>query len=538
VANEITIVVRARNEVGNLFGMIKRDAARAGGEAGDAITEQITEKIRVVRDDPALRESGAGIGETIGRSISERVSERVRVSVDETVRRSTDGRLRDAVGGGGTDREHVTVSERGREHVRVSVDVDKKSFVQQLRDALSGGSGFISDGLKTGFSAFFSGDAITGMLKSLGIAVAGILGAPAIGGALVAGIMTAVGGGAIAVGVAAAFKDPAIQGAAKDLKGRIQQVWMDFGQNFKPAVVKFLEGGLDVLKQMKPYIEDLGKVLGPVAEKLATGVIGFLQNFLPSVDRMAKASAPLIETLAGELPGIGDALGRMFDHISEGGPAANIFFNDLLNVIQLILPAIGKLIHLLAGLYVVVRPAITGVISLFLDLFGDILSGAAKAFGWVPGIGPKLRRAASEFRDFQQKASRALAGIKDRNVRVTVRAVWDSALGTAGQVANILSANGYAHGGIKGAANGSTSSGLTWVGEHGPELISAPPGSRIWSNPDSIRMAGAASGNSGTPLLVQLVLDGKQIASATVDPMRRFVAQNFGGDVQAALGKG
>jgi DNA-binding transcriptional MerR regulator len=47
-------------------------------------------------------------------------------------------------------------------------------------------------------------------------------------------------------------------------------------------------------------------------------------------------------------------------------------------------------------------------------------------------------------------------------------------------------------GGIVGAAaSGGIRSGLTWVGEHGPELADLPVGSRVWSNPDSRRKAQA-----------------------------------------------
>ncbi|WP_234539439.1 phage tail protein [Streptomyces shenzhenensis] len=49
---------------------------------------------------------------------------------------------------------------------------------------------------------------------------------------------------------------------------------------------------------------------------------------------------------------------------------------------------------------------------------------------------------------------------------------------------------GKASGGIVGAAaSGGLRSDLTWVGEHGPELLDLPAGARVWSNPDSRRLA-------------------------------------------------
>lgn len=97
---------------------------------------------------------------------------------------------------------------------------------------------------------------------------------------------------------------------------------------------------------------------------------------------------------------------------------------------------------------------------------------------------------------------------------------------------------GYASGGIAGAASGATSSGLTWVGERGPELMSLPPGTAVHSAGDSKRIAGSGMDAAGGPMIVQLHVDGHVIAQAMVDPQRKFVQQNFGGSVQAAYGVG
>lgn len=97
--------------------------------------------------------------------------------------------------------------------------------------------------------------------------------------------------------------------------------------------------------------------------------------------------------------------------------------------------------------------------------------------------------------------------------------------------------SGLASGGIKGAASGATSSGLTWVGENGPELMSLPAGTAVKSAGDSRRLAGGMDGAGGA-MIVQLHVDGHVIAQAMVDPQRKFVQQNFGGNVQKAYGVG
>ncbi|MEU6397883.1 hypothetical protein ABZ867_12985 [Streptomyces cinnamoneus] len=99
---------------------------------------------------------------------------------------------------------------------------------------------------------------------------------------------------------------------------------------------------------------------------------------------------------------------------------------------------------------------------------------------------------------------------------------------------------GMAHGGIIGAAGGGARSRMTLVGEQGPELVDLPPGSRVRSNPDSKRIAAgmaASGGSGGGPIVVQVMLDGRQVARAMVDPLQAEVSR-LGGNVQQVLGRG
>jgi hypothetical protein len=92
---------------------------------------------------------------------------------------------------------------------------------------------------------------------------------------------------------------------------------------------------------------------------------------------------------------------------------------------------------------------------------------------------------------------------------------------------------GLAHGGIKGAASGMVASGLTWVGETGPELISLPPGAAVRSAGDSARaLAQDRSGQgNNTPMIVFVQLDGQTIARATLPSLQKINRTEFAGDV-------
>lgn len=56
----------------------------------------------------------------------------------------------------------------------------------------------------------------------------------------------------------------------------------------------------------------------------------------------------------------------------------------------------------------------------FLEWAGGIVDAAATAFGWVPGIGPKLREARDRIREFREETNREIAHIKDKKITITV----------------------------------------------------------------------------------------------------------------------
>jgi TP901 family phage tail tape measure protein len=60
------------------------------------------------------------------------------------------------------------------------------------------------------------------------------------------------------------------------------------------------------------------------------------------------------------------------------------------------------------------------LISRILGFFSRIINGASKAFGWLPGLGPKLKDAANKFNTFKNGVNRALNGVNNRTVHVNV----------------------------------------------------------------------------------------------------------------------
>lgn len=106
---------------------------------------------------------------------------------------------------------------------------------------------------------------------------------------------------------------------------------------------------------------------------------------------------------------------------------------------------------------------------------------------------------------------------------------------------------GRATGGISfSAATGGARHASTTVNEVGPEAIQLPDGSKVMTAGATRAMAEAGllqvdgaggQAGSGGPVTIQLMLDGRTLASVLVDPLRDEILRR-GGMVQSVLGKG
>ncbi len=204
------------------------------------------------------------------------------------------------------------------------------------------------------------------------------------------------------------------------------------------------------------------------------------------------------------------------------------------------------------------------MLHVVLDVFAAILHGAAAAFGWIPGLGGKLKDARDGFDTFSRgvdtamggaakaagvagdalvtlgnstidaadkagqlrkrlaelhsrqliiqaidrakpvadRIQRAITQVRGKTVRIVVnqvgsiQAIQREINNLTGKAVSITigsvrgpNVTGNAHGGIVGAAGGGPRSGMFWAGEQGPELVSAPAGSRVYTAGESARMA-------------------------------------------------
>lgn len=567
-----------------------------GQDIGDALTEPIAKKVTGAlyvsrsRSQGAARETGDAIGTDIGDALTEPIARKVTgaLYVSRSRSRGAARETGDAIGTEIGDRAGARISERINSSIRkkfrggsadVDVDTHKGTSAGGLaedaaKEGIESGRSF-GQSFLSGVSGFLNSSVIGQTFTAIGLTIAAVLAAAiasSLAAAIVAGVLGALGGGVLMAGIMGALQDPIFRGndpkhpfktgAIADLKKQFSGLLAEFGKPFRAPVADFLEKLLHFVESLTPKMRQLADSMAPVLGELGTGLISLLQNAMPGILEAVEASKPLLETLAKHMPEIGNSISKFFKIIAGQGDDANLFFSDLLHLIEVLIPIIGGLIAVLASAYDKVHSFGKAAIRAFgtakravtdfateagekllefaswvIDhVFAPLLIGASEAFGWIPGIGPKLKRAESAFNAFRKKVNDELARVHDKTVTIKIRQVFTQ-VGEAVVNAAGLIRERMATGGIKGAATGAVSGGWTWVGERGPELAKLPPGTSVRTAGDSARMAGGGGG--------EFVFKFESSGNAVLDELFRWflertrtvVRTQHGGNVQAAIGR-
>lgn len=534
MANEVTIVVKARNETKAGFDAARRDAATLGTDMGTTITEKITERITQVSrtSGMGLDQAGDTMGDSIGKRIRDRIREHVRVAFD---------RIR-----GG--RQNVDVDTSGRQTVHVDVDEgSRRTLLQRFTDLGNRLGEKVQGGLQTGLQAAFSGDTITLIIKAVAGALVAAVSLPAIGAAFVGAILLALGGGALALGIVGAIKDPRVSGAISQIGDQLGELVKKFGEPFKGPLADFLED-LSRFLDSPEFVDNLMAIadaFAPIVGELGQGFIGMLQNAMPGITDAAIAAAPLFKMLAEKLPRLGQAMGDFFRDMAEGAPGAIQFLSDLLDFIVWIIPKVGAVAAAFSNVYLNVRSvvkAIIGELRRLADSAGHISSTVRSAFS----------RAASAMSAAFNAARARIVGAFNA-IRNNVAAVVDSIVAkinwlkdtiasikgrTINIATNIIggarSLLGFAHGGIVGAASGGIHGGLRLVGESGPELAELPPGTRVHPAGATQRMM--QGGGRSSDVTLRFARDAEGPLGRALLQMLRGEIRAQGGNVQTVLG--
>lgn len=248
---------------------------------------------------------------------------------------------------------------------------------------------------------------------------------------------------------------------------------------------------------LAPVLPPVIRLVGQLATIAVNVLSKYLQGVIPIIISLVKdALNPLVPLLIELTPLISEfakLIGFVLvQALKYGIPLLKDTF-DPINRISGALTTVIKWVGALAAnwrqewadIKSFVGVAVTGIrrvlgqwLNDMLGVFGDIVHAAAATFGWIPGIGPKLRQAAGAFDQFRSHVVAALDGIHVAPVNVPIGVVLP----------------GGKH--IPGFASGTTGAARGWamVGEKGPELAYFHGGEHVLSNRQTRKVLGYASG--------------------------------------------
>jgi hypothetical protein len=281
----------------------------------------------------------------------------------------------------------------------------------------------------------------------------------------------------------------------KILRAQFENMTTQLGQKALPIMLKVTDWGLKAIDWMKQHAT-LMKVVGGVVVAL----VGSLALFV----KITKAVTAV--QLAWNTAMLMNPIGLVVIAIAALVAALVIAYRNsetFRKIVKGAFDAVGAAAKWMwEG---VIKPVFRFLVSTWLTVVGAIIHGAAEAFGWVPGIGPKLRKAAGWFDDFKKEVNKSLEATQDKK-KITI-----STPGADTAISNLSTIKKLMHdirsakpqkaptgGGLIGAGLGSNAGGTsnwrggpTWVGEKGPEILNLPRGSRI--TPNNRAMAGGGS---------------------------------------------
>lgn len=270
----------------------------------------------------------------------------------------------------------------------------------------------------------------------------------------------------------------------------------DIGVGISGAAQKFSDWIREMKNNgtLKRWLDDAKKAwaeLGKIAENLGkflSGIFGASneegQSFLEKLTSITGKMAEWANSKDGQK--IIDTLAKIVGWLIACEPALDFIANR----IGWIATQFGVLWEVAKLVWDGILGLAKGAIMWIINGWGWVLGAVEKAFGWVPGLGEKLKAAKKSFDQFRDGVNESLNGIQktiDITVNYRARMIGNHLVSGSQQ-------SGTYSSGIGGRASGGLASGLKWVGEYGPELADFGTGGRVYNNGQSRRMAMQATG--------------------------------------------
>jgi hypothetical protein len=256
---------------------------------------------------------------------------------------------------------------------------------------------------------------------------------------------------------------------------------------------------------------DLGDKLTPTVEK----VIDKLASFAHWVGPILQDA---LDFLRQRIDANGDGLEKFGTFLQDMEPIIKALVTG---GIILLAGSIGLVIEATAEwgrTWERIKEVSVSVTELILSGFSTILNASVSAFGWIPGIGDKLRVARDQFDQWARDVTETLEGIPDQRINVRVELSGVDRIGSL--VSSAVGAVVARQGISARASGGPTTSGVTMMHELGIEAVRLPTGSTVIPHGQTGMMLAEAAGDRGGREVIEMIFSGNTDSYAAQAWMR------------------
>lgn len=179
----------------------------------------------------------------------------------------------------------------------------------------------------------------------------GIAAAPLLGATISAAIIGGAGGAGVIGGVTLAAKDPRVKAAATVLGSSLLNRLEIRANSFVDPVlgaIKQIQDGFDA------SADDMGRLFQAASkfvQPLTASVVSFLGNVTHGVAELAENAGPVIEVISKGIDGLGQAIERVFEDLSDNGVDAAVALDSVFKTLEVTILAVGGAINLLTESY-------------------------------------------------------------------------------------------------------------------------------------------------------------------------------------------
>ncbi|TYB50233.1 hypothetical protein FXF51_56755 [Nonomuraea sp. PA05] len=199
------------------------------------------------------------------------------------------------------------------ERVRVDVDTDPaRKALSELGDVGERTGGLLGKALSDGF----------GVLGKVGpanvaLAVAAIQALPTVAGVAAGGIVAALGGALVAVGVANAAQADRVQDAWKDAVGEIKAEFSDAAQPLEGSAIRASDVALRAFERLKPSLKRIFADVVPDVDFFIAKVGDGVGSLGPTLERLGDSFGNVLSEIGHRMPAIMDNVNGALTTFSE-----------------------------------------------------------------------------------------------------------------------------------------------------------------------------------------------------------------------------